>query len=241
MILVLAALLLLTALPISATDSGEETPPPIYDTHYDETAGELSVYMHIVNAERGNLDLLPLLREAAASKACVDIDAGPVKIYLSAPAVKALAESGKDTLILLIKDLSPEEVREPEEDAEERTEMLRYRISIGDNDVSLPSGSLRVRFRYKSTRPALSNAYRVTEDGTEELIKSVYVDNVLSFYTPTLGEFVVHERPIEKGVPKAVYLSLALSVSSVILSAALAVLIATGRLKRLYLKRIGKE
>lgn len=228
-ILLLASLLSLSLLPVSATDGGVETPPPVFDTHYDETLGELSVYMHIVNAERGQVDLAPLFRSAAESGASIDLDAGPVKLYFSAAAIAEFSGSAHESLYFRIETLTEEEV-------EGGTEKRRYRISIGENDVSFPKGSVRVRFRYPATDPTLSCAYRVTESGEELALRSVYLDNVLSFYPDELGEFVVHEREGEKGTPKTVYLTVGLASLALAVSVLLTVLCTTGGLKRIYLR-----
>lgn len=238
-VLFLAALLLSLSLPCFAAEETSATPPPVYDTRYDETAGELSVYMHIVNAERGNLDLLPLIRDAAASKAGIDIDAGPVKVYLSQAAVAAFAASGKGKLIFLIEDLNKEPDRS--DSTEESTEMLRYRVLIGDGSIPFPKSSVRIRFRYAADDPTLSSAYRVVDGGEERKLRSAYLDNVLSFYPDALGEFVVREAPEEAGIPKTVYLAVGLAALAVASSAVLTVLVLTGRAKRIYLKHQRKE
>ena len=250
-ILAAVVLLLLFVLPINAsadmyietdaelpTDTPTETPAPVYDTHYDEKIGELTVYMHIVNAERGTLDLLPVLRDAAEKSAAVNIDAGPVKVYVSKKAVPALVLSGQETLIFKIEDLCPDEDAERDEGD---TEMARYRVTIGDENADLPKDSIRLRFRYRAIDPTLSCAYAVGADGRETALRSAYLDGLVSFYPEAFGEFVVREAPPEAGMPKTVLLSVGLFSLVLLASVILLVLLKTGTVRKLYLKRIGKE
>lgn len=229
-------LFVLSALPVFAAEEALA----VYDTYYDETAGELSVYVDIVNAERGDLDLLPAMRDAAASGACVDIDAGPVKLYFHADTVKKFAAYEGGELLLLIKEtsLKEEETAETNE-TEERGETdlpqeLRYRISLGDNNTEFDYGSVRIRFRYTATLSSAVRVFTVYENGNRSELRSVCEEGLVSFYPKELGEFAVNEEPEEGGIPKIVSIALLGVLVMAVGSIVLLILLKKGTLKKLY-------
>lgn len=243
--LLFVALLLgtLVVLPAAATEILS------FDTEYDEDKGQITVHMHDSYAEKGTVDLYSTVRETAERGASLYIDAGKVKLYLNAAAVKVLSDRNQPIPIFakLDKVAADSETSETSEGSDGSDETVhvetvtRVRVSLGD--VDLPSGSMRIRIRYTPEDPAAVRVFARYEDGRERELTAACEKAFVAFYPEDLGdgvEFLVTERPPESGTPKAPFLA-ALFLGAVLLaSAVLLVLLKTGTLRRFAEKRFDR-
>ena len=129
--------------------------------------------------------MLPVMKDAAKSGACVDIDAGPVKLYFSSEAVKLFSEY-EGELILLIRNLSEEE-----EEAEKvaPTSEIDQMITTQSDEAQaqfLKGGIPKVVYKHAMTEckdPQLALTFlQISFELNNNFVEKFILDDVLEQY-----------------------------------------------------------
>lgn len=239
-------LLLLSAVSLSASAAEQDVmQSELYGYDFDEKAGEVAILLDIDDAADGKVDLLPIMRDAAAKGANVLVDTSAVKIYFRKEAVAEYAACG-GRMPLSLKKYSDAEELPSEIPFGESVCALRIsydeglEIAPGDTlDVGKQDVMIRCRFKTAAADNIRTVVYR--DDGSEvEALKCGFESGGVYFYPGTLSAdllYCILDSALPPSTPKLPFLLCLVLGVLLLLSAAVLVLLKTGKVKRWYLSR----
>ena len=206
-----------------------------YDTDYETDTGKLTIHVHNSYTTPNAVDLKEPIKEAASLGAFVQINAGNIRFYLNADAVRKFAASEEPLYLLALTSSSGEDSADTSENAEPIVERC-YRLRLGTVDFDY--GTLRVRIRYVPKNAEILTVFTRNETGEERELDFGYEEKYVSFYPESLDEdleFVIAERATEEmSVPKLPFLLAGVLGLLLIASAVTAALLKMGKLKRFF-------
>ena len=239
------------ALPIfSAETAGVEFEHrDLYSYKYDPNAHTVTILYDSVLAEQGELDILPLIKDAAEKQANFTLDLSSVKLSFDKASVAAFAQyEGKMHLVLQkIKRIEEMEAFPYEVPFGENVYALR--VSFGDaffSDGEPNEADLSIRMRLRYTTKAADNirVLAYDESGTATEHKHGFESGTVYFDidgAPTDMLYCILDSELPPSTPKLPYLLLCGLFVLVILSAVTIVLLKTGTLKRLYIGKCKRK